>query len=139
MLIRKELEKKAQSFVPSNTLLSTVSYGGINFLHIDFYYKGLPVAWTQINIEKNELEREVIELKIADINKQLFFINNNGGVVIDTIMEFAKYIGAKKVFSRIFVKNNFDELNEFYSNKGFTVIHTPKEKSYDSARIYKNI
>lgn len=137
MLIRKELEKKAQSFIPANTSLSTVSYGGINFLHIDFYYKGLPVVWTQINIEKDELEKEVIELKIADINKKIFSIKSNGSDVIDTIIEFAKYMGARKIFSRIFVKDNFNELNNFYSEKGFSVVHTPKEKSYDSARIFK--
>lgn len=137
MLIRKELEKKVRCFIPSNPLLSTVSYGGFNFLHIDFYYDGLPVAWTQINLAKDDLEKEIIELKIADLNKTIFNIDINGSDIIDCILEFAKYIDAKKVFSRILVKDNYDKLNYFYTSKGFSVMHTPEEKSYDSARIHK--
>lgn len=132
MIIKKELEDRVNSFSPSNNKITISTYGGINFLHIDFYYDSTAVAWTQICVNA-----AFIELKIADFNSVYFKIDGNGEEVIKEIINFAKYIGCDKIFSRIVVNNNFNELKKFYTKFGFDIKHTPKEKSYDSAKICK--
>lgn len=134
MIIKKELEDRVNSFVPLNSKITISTYGGINFLHIDFYYNSIAVAWTQICVNSAS-----VELKIADFNKIYFKIDENGEEVINEIIELAKHIGCNKIFSRIVVNNNFNELKKFYTKFGFKITHTPKEKSYDSAKICKLI
>lgn len=111
------------------------TYTGFSYLHIDLFLNERPALWCAISCEENIEDGQELDLKISDINDIVFLYDKKAEEIINKLIKICKEIGVTKIYGRIAVVEKYEKIENFYTNLGFSITHTPKEKNYDSAKI----
>ena len=130
---RNELMERIESLNTPEIKIET--YGGFSYLHVDLNYNNKPVLWCAISCGEEIDETQALELKISDINDIVFHYDDKAEAIVKKLIEICKEINVTRIYGRIAVIKDFKEIEKFYTDLGFTIIHTPNEKNYDSAKI----
>lgn len=134
---RTELMQRLEMLNTPEITIDT--YTGFSYLHVDLLYKNKPVLWCAICCGEEIEDDQLLDLKISDINDIVFHYDNQAKKIIEKLIEVCKELGVSRIHGRIAIAKEFKEIEKFYTNLGFSIVHTPKEKSYDSAKINLNL
>ena len=130
---RNDLMERIESFNTPEIKVET--YAGFSYLHVDLNYNNNPVLWCAISCGEEIEDNQTLELKISDINDIVFHYDDKAEAIVKKLIEICKSINVTRIYGRIAVIKDFSEIEKFYTDLGFTIIHTPNEKNYDSAKI----
>ena len=139
---RNDLMERIESFNTPEIKVET--YAGFSYLHVDLNYNNKPVLWCAISCGEEIEDNQTLELKKSDISFPLpeelpfdivFHYDDKAEAIVKKLIEICKSINVTKIYGRIAVIKDFSEIEKFYTDLGFTIIHTPNEKNYDSAKI----
>lgn len=133
MKTREELMEKIKSLDNPDIRIDT--YTGFSYLHIDLFVNNKPALWCAISCEENIEDNQELDLKISDINDIVFLYDKKAKEIIIKLIKICKEIGVNKIYGRIAIVEKYDVIKRFYEDLGFSIIHTPREKNYDSAKI----
>jgi hypothetical protein len=133
--MKDELLNMLTNYRPNNEDIKLDVYDGYSLIHIDIKYEETPALYTTIDLtDKNK----PLVCKICSYDK-ICSESTKDVLIINELENVCKMIGVKEIYGRAKILQDKDISKEFYNNLGYKFDFRPKDKSYLSAIISKEL
>lgn len=132
--MKEELLKRLLEYIPANEDIALNVYGGYSIIHIDILHRGKPVLYTTVSLDDET--KPVMKLCSFD---EICSETQKDILIISELENICKVHNIKQIYGRAKILKDKETSKKFYNKIGYNFDFRPREKSYPSAIISKEI
>lgn len=133
--MNEKLINDLKTYVSENEDIKFDIYSGYSFIHIDIIYKGKATLFSTVN---TPAEGNPTTIKLCSFDENCTETETDI-ILLEELIKIGKTIGLNEIYGRAKILKNKEQSKKFYEAHGFTFNYKPKDKTYLSAIISKNI